>query len=171
MPNAVFGSELFDDCVLEVRGLARYPYVRSSKYSSPAGGDVSVVGSVCLSSRFQPALCAEIIIDDMDILVIPVALAKEEVAEVDDLGRPHRMECDFEWTRYFVATLLEYAKQASRDESADVLALVGPAKVLLQPVPDWICAAVSCIPSMGSGEEAELEIDEVIWNPGCPFDE
>ena len=80
------------------------------------------------------------------------------------------MECHGDWTWYFVATLCEYAKQARRYESADVVALVGPAKVLTEAVRGWICAAVSSIPSMGNGEEAELEVDAIIWNLGCPID-
>ncbi len=39
---------------------------------------------VCIGSGFQPAVSADVVLDDQDILVVPVALSKEEVVEMDD---------------------------------------------------------------------------------------
>ncbi len=50
------------------------------------------------------------------------------------------------------------------------VALIGPEEVFAEAVPGWVSTAVTSISSMSNGEEAKLEIDAVVWDPGCPLD-
>ncbi len=49
-------------------------------------------------------------------------------------------------------------------------ALIGPDEVLAEALTGKVRTAVTDIPSMSNGEEAKLEIDAVVWDPGCPLD-
>ncbi len=51
----------------------------------------------------------------------------------------------------------------------DAVALIGPEELLAEAVPGWVSTAVTSIHSMSNGEEAKLEIDAVVWDPGCPL--
>ncbi len=44
--------------------------------------------------------------------------------------------------------------------------MIGPEEEFAEAVQVWISTAVTSIPSISNGEEAKLEIDAVVWDPG-----
>ncbi len=89
---------------------------------------------------------------------------------MEDFVRLRRKECHGEGTFYVFATLGVYAEFGRRDESADVVALIGLEEMHSEAVPSWVRTAVTGILSMSNSKKAKLEIYAVVWDPGCPRD-